>query len=138
MRPNQQIAYTDDIARIVAKETGYSKEMVMDHIDFLSHWIKHLTENPKILNIRIPHVGYLYLNISRVNRDFDHFSKLPKDGMSKSWIKMLDKNKVRLETFGKEFDGQTGYNRHKKRTKITNPYFTKKMSLKELEEWQNK
>lgn len=138
MISQKEIAFSDDIARIVSEETGYPKDVVMSHIDFLSHWIKKLTKDPSILNIRVPHVGYLYLNISRVKRDVEHFSNIPKEDMNKAWVKVLEMNIARLEAFGKEFDGHTGYNKHKKRTKIVNPYFCKGMDLKQLEEWQNK
>lgn len=138
MIDEKEIAFSEDIARLVSEETGYSKDAVMSHIDFLAHWIKKLTKDPTILNIRFPHVGYLYLNISRVARDVEHFSNIPKEDMNKAWLKMLELNKIRLDTFGKEFDGHTGYNRHKKRTKIVNPYFCKGMDFKQLEKWQNK
>ena len=138
MIKQKEIAFSEDIARIVSEKTGYSKDAVMSHIGFLTHWIKELTKDPTILNIRLPHLGYLYLNIGRVQIEVDHFSKVPQESMSKAWMEMLNRNKVRLETFGKEFDGQTGYNRHKKRTKIVNPYFCKGMDFKQLEEWQNK
>lgn len=135
---NKEIAFSKDIAKIVSDKTGYSEDAVMSHIDFLAYWVKELTNDPTILNIRVPHVGYLYLNVSRVKVSVDYFSSLPKESLNKAWMETLERNRTRLETFGKEFDGHTGYNRHKKRTKIVNPYFCKGMDFKQLEEWQNK
>ena len=132
-----EIAFTRDIARSVAEELGMSVEAVESHIDFTVHWIKKLSKDPKNLNIYIPHVGSMYLNIGRVKNDYNHFSKLDTEEMITSWLNQLEKHRIRLEEFQNQFP-EGGYNRHKKRTKITSNWFNKGMSLKELEEWQNK
>jgi hypothetical protein len=108
----------------------------MYHIDFLVHWLKKLSASPDILNVRIPHVGYMYLNISKIKRSVEYFSN--DEDLNESWKPLLDLNRARLETFSNEFEGIDGHNRHKKKSKITNKYFTKGKSFKELENWQNK
>ncbi len=132
-----EIAFTRDIARSVGEELGMSTESVESHIDFKIHWIKEITKNPKNLNVYIPNIGSLYLNVGRVKNDYDHFSKLNTEEMITSWVNKLERNKVRLEEFHNQFPA-SGYNRHKKRTKITSNWFNKGMNLRELEEWQNK
>jgi len=137
MAKKSEIAFTRDIARSVGEELGMSTEAVESHIDFMVHWIKKLSKEPTILNIYIPNVGSMYLNIGRVKNDYEHFSKLGTEEMITSWVNQLERHKIRLEEFQKQFpDG--GYNRHKKRTKITSNWFNKNMSLRELEEWQNR
>jgi hypothetical protein len=132
-----EIAFTRDIARSVGEELGMTTEAVESHIDFMVHWIKEKSKTPTTLNIQIPHIGNMYLNMGRVKNDYDHFSKLNPDEMVTSWATQLERHRIRLETFKEQFpDG--GYNRHKKRTKITSNWFNKKMSFRELEEWQNK
>lgn len=138
MSKHDEIAFTGDIARAVAEELGISKEMAMDHIDFLVHWIKYISRDPHNLNIQIPHIGYMYINVGKVQKAVDHFSTVPEEDMSTSWINQLEKQRVRLQEFNKQFPDLEGYNRHKKRTKIMNNWFNKGMSLQELEEWQNK
>jgi hypothetical protein len=133
---NKEISFTEDICRLVSEETGEPKEKVMHHIEFLVHWIKTLSNSPDVLNIRIPHVGYLYLNISKTKRAVDYFSNIK--GLNDNWKPLLELNRKRLQNFSNQFEGVNGHNRHKKKSKITNKYFTKGKSLKELEDWQNK
>lgn len=135
---DEEIALTSDVARAVAEELGISKKMASHHIDFLAHWIKKLSKNPQILNIQIPYLGNMFLNISKVKREYDFFSELSEEEMSKSWSNRLELHRLRLEEFNRQFPNLEGYSRHKKKTKIMNSWFTKGMSLKELEEWQNK
>lgn len=135
---DSDIKFSDDIAELVSDELGISKDMVLHHIDFLAHWIKKLTNDPEILTIRIPHLGRMYLNVSKTKEAVSFMSSLPDDTMTPNMNRELELNIKRLENFGKEFEGHRGYNRHKKKAKFTNHYFTKGMSPKELEEWQNK
>lgn len=134
----KEIAFTDDIVEDVAKELGMSKEKVEYHVDFMVHWIKKLTKIPTVLAIFIPHIGTLFLNWSRVQREVDHFGQIPEGQMSTSWKNRLKDNKIRLEKLEETFKNSDGYNRHKKRQKIFNVYHTKGKNLKELESWQNK
>lgn len=137
MGNHSEIAFTRDIARSVGEELGMSTEAVESHIDFMVHWIKEITKTPTNLNIYVPNIGALYLNVGRVKNDYDHFSNLDTEQMITSWVNKLEKNKARLEEFHNQFPSG-GYNRHRKRTKITSNWFNKGMSLQELEEWQNK
>jgi hypothetical protein len=134
---NKEVAFTRDIARSVGEELGMSTDAVESHIDFMVDWIKELSKDPKNLNIYVPNVGSLYLNIGRVKNDYDHFSKLHPEEMLSAWVNQLNRHSIRLEEFYRQFPG-AGYNRHRKRTKITSNWFNRGMSLKELEEWQNK
>ena len=138
MSHDKEISYTDDIAEEVARELGISKEKVMYHIDFMVHWIKTLTKIPTIQNIYIPHIGSLFLNWSRVKVDYDQFSSMPKESHKSGWEKLMSNDKIRLEEFERKFEGEEGYIRHKKRSKLTSPFFTGGRTLKELEDWQNK
>jgi hypothetical protein len=138
MNKDSEIAFTKDIAELVAEELGISKEKVLSHIDFMAHWIKTITEDPENLNVYIPHVGYMYLNVSKVQKDYDHFSNLEPDKMKPSWVSKLDNQRVRLDKFNKQFPNLDSYNRHKKKSKFTNNWFNKGMTLQQLEEWQNK
>lgn len=138
MNHDKEIAYTEDIAGEVARELGMSEEKIMYHINFMVHWIKTLTKRPTIQNIYIPHIGSLFLNWSKVQSDYDKFSSLPKAKHRNGWEKRLNDDEIRLEEFKLKFEGEEGYIRHKKRTKITSPFFNKGKSLQELEEWQNK
>ena len=138
MDSSDEIAFTGDIASAVAEELGMPRESVMQHIDFMVHWIKEISKDPHNLSIYLPNVGYMYLNVGKVQKDFDHFSSLPEADMKTSWINQLENHRIRLEEFNKQFPNLEVYNRHKKRTKIMNNWFNKGMTLKELEEWQNK
>ena len=137
MHKPSDIAFTKDIAELVAKDLGISKESAMYHIKFMVDRIKGLTKNPEILNIQIPHIGYFYLNWKRIETDYNHFKKLPKEEMNTSWNRQLKLNEKRLETFKKYFPECNGYIRHRKRFKLTSPYFNKGKSIQDLEEWQN-
>jgi hypothetical protein len=86
---NKEISFTEDICRLVSKETGEPEEKVMHHIDFLVHWLKKLSTSPDILNIRIPHVGYMYLNISKIKRSVEYFSN--DENLNESWKPLLDR-----------------------------------------------
>lgn len=137
MSDTSEIAFTTDIAQLVADDLGVSKKKALEHIDFTVHWIKTITKNPKALNIYIPNVGYLYLNMSKVERDFNYFNNLSKGSLTPSWLTRLENQKVRLEEFNKQFSTSVGYNRHKKKSKFSNNWFNKGMTLQELEDWQN-
>ena len=138
MNRHEEIAFTRDIATAVSEELGIPRETVMHHIDFMVDWIKEISKDPKNLSVYLPHIGYMYLNVGKVQKDFDHFNSLPKEDMITSWLNQLERNGTRLEEFNKQFPDSKKYNRHKKKTKIMNGWFTKGMTLKELEEWQNK
>lgn len=137
MVKSKEIAFTRDIARDVAEELGMTTEAIEHHIDFMVHWIKHLSKNPKNLNIQMPHIGNIYLNVGKVLHDYNHFSKLDTSEMPESWLIQLERNRIRIDEFNKQFPN-TGYNRHRKRFKITSSWFSKGMNFRELEEWQNK
>lgn len=137
MQRPSDIAFSKDIAELVAKDLGITKEVALRHIEYMVDYIKKLTNNPEVLNIYLPHIGSLYLNWKRVEVDYNHFSNLPKESMNASWDRQLELNKKRLETFKKEFPKVDKYIRHKKRFKLTSPYFNKGKNIQELEEWQN-
>jgi hypothetical protein len=136
MQRPTDIAFTSDIAEIVAKELNMPKELIEDHVDFMVHWIKKLTMDPEVLTVNIPSVGRMYLNWTKVERDYTYY-KDKEEELSKHKTKMIGVNRKRLEKFGREFEGISGYNRHRKRSKLFSTYFSKGKSLRELEEWQN-
>ena len=137
MQRPKDIAFTKDIAELVANDLGVSKDVAMSHIKFMVQYIKNLTKNPEILNIYLPHIGSLYLNWKKVEYDYNYFNTLPKETMNYSWSRQLELNKKRLDSFNNEFPKVDKYIRHKKRFKLTSPHFTKGKTIQELEEWQN-
>jgi len=133
----EEIAFSVDIAKDLSKELGLSTECILEHIDFLVHWIKKLTEDPEIVNIYIPSIGSLYANWNLMENAIpileaeNEYSKPYKKERAKTFSKRLDRLR-------KEFEGHVGHIRHKTRSKITSRYYSKGMSLEELEVWQNK
>lgn len=139
MSSEKEIVFTGDIAKSVANELGVSEDMVLHHIDFLSHWVKTLTKDPSVLTIQMPHIGRMYVNISKVEATFKAFDAMDKTGMKTSWLNQLERHRLRIEEFNRQFEDRGGgYNRHKKRSKFFNNWFNKGMSVEELENWQNK
>jgi hypothetical protein len=132
------IAFTNDIATSVAEELGISKEKALAHIDFMSHWIRIIAEDPQNLSIRLPGIGKLYVNINKVQKLYNHFSQLSSDEFKSSWSSKLESHRLRLEAFNNEFPDHEGYHKQKKKSKFLNMWFNKGMSFKELENWQNK
>lgn len=132
------IAFTNDIAILVAAELGISKEKALAHIDFMAHWIKIIANNPQNLSIGLPGIGQLYININKVQKLHNHFSQLDNEELNTSWANRLENHRLRLEAFNNEFPDHEGYHRQKKKSKFFNMWFNKGMSLKELENWQNK
>lgn len=133
----KDIAFSKDIALEVSKKLGISKESALKHIDFLVHWIKKLTEDPEVVNIYIPSIGSLYANWTMMENRVNLLKDKGED------MKLSDENRIKLfekkiKKLEKEFEGNAGYNRHKKRFKFTSTYYNKGMSLEEMEIWQNK
>jgi hypothetical protein len=133
---HKEISFTEDICKLVSQEAGVPEQKVLHHIEFLVHWIKTLASSPEYLNIRIPHIGYLYLNVSKIEKLVDYFSKSKE--LNKNSSDLLELNRRRLQNFSDQFQDVNTYSRHKKKYKLTNKYFTKGKSFKDLEEWQNK
>jgi hypothetical protein len=136
MQKPSDIAYTKDIAESVANELGLSRQFVEDHIDFIVHWVKKLTQDPDVLTINIPSVGRLYLNWNKVYKYYNN-QKNSEDDLKSSRLIAFNLNEKKLESFDKVFGDKKGYNRHRKRSKFSSTYFNKGKSLRELEEWQN-
>lgn len=137
MSNKSEIAFTKDIATSVAEELGVPRDMVLDHIDFMTHWIKTISKNPEVLTIRLPDIGQLYVNISKVQKLYDTFSEMDESEMKTSWLNRLENHRLRLEAFNVEFQEHEGYQRHKKKSKLFNNWFNKGMNLQQLERWQN-
>lgn len=133
----KEIAFTEDIADLVAQELGMPREKILHHMGFFSHWVKHLTKLPTVLTVYMPKLGTLFLNWSKVKSEVEYFGKIPEAELSTQWANRLRVNRERLEEFKRVFGDYNGYIRHKKRQKIFNPYYTKGKTLKELEQWQN-
>lgn len=130
------IAFTSDIVESIAKDLGVSKDYIEEHIDFIVHWIKKLTRDPKVLSIYIPNIGRMFFNFGRAYDDYVFFKKNEGD-LSNRRKEALDLMEKRMVYFEEEFKDFQGYNRHKKRSKLTNKHFNKGKNMRELEEWQN-
>ena len=125
-----------DVMKEVAKEAGISEKMVEYHIKFLAHWLKTLASKANIHNIYIPFIGAMYSKWGMVKRDIEYALR---DTNKYPLTQKYEESRERwesVETYGEKF--RKSYNRHMKRSKITNYFFNKQMSYKELEEWQNK
>lgn len=135
-----EMAFNKDIIASVAKELGISEGKVEGCMDFLPDWIRGLAKDPKNKCIYVPHVGTLYLNWSKIKHEYENALEIPEEEMTPNRIKKLERNKTILDGFDEEFKDIPDhyYNRHKKRSKMANMYFTKGKNVKELEEWQNK
>lgn len=131
------VAYKKDVAKSVAAELGVTEECAMEHIDFFTHWLKQLSRDPKNLNIHIPHIGHMYLNISRLRTEYEYYKNIGEDNLPESWGKKFETNRIRLEEYEKRSGHIKNHNRHLRRTKFTGKWFTLGKSRKQMEEWQN-
>lgn len=131
------IAYKRDVAKSVADELGVTEECAMEHITFLTYWIKQLIDDPKTLNIQIPYIGHMYLNIARLRREYEYYKGVGEENCPESWGHKFERNRLRLEEYDKRSGHIKNHNRHLRKTKFTSKWFTMGKTTKEMEEWQN-
>lgn len=137
---DRKISFNKDIAKSAAEELGVSEKMVLYHIDFIVHRIRRLAAVPNITNIYLPHIGFFHWKWTEIKRIWDLLgNKGVLENKEERWSGMYTRLKDRMEFLEKEgvFEHK-GYMKHKRGIKIYKYFFTKKMNLKELEEWQNK
>lgn len=129
MKKVGETAFLKDIVSEVSEKTGYSKEKVEANYYALLDTIKQMTKEEDVSTIYIPFIGSLYFKPLK----FSHYFKNVKDKERNS----LPEIKRRTEDLIQQLAGK-GYHRHMKRSKLYNPYFTKFLDKKQLEEHQNK
>jgi hypothetical protein len=123
-----ETAFLKDIVSEVSEKTGYSKEKVEANYFALLDTIKQMTKEEDVSTIYIPKIGSMYFKPLK----FKHYLENVKDKEKSPIPAMASRSKRLVEDL-------TGvYHRHMKRSKMSNLYFNKGFSKKQIEEHQNK
>ncbi len=61
MSNDNEISTNKDIVRKVAEATGATEKQVEYILKFITKYIHSLMKNPKVLSIKLPYIGYMYL-----------------------------------------------------------------------------
>lgn len=133
------IVFSSDIISSVSRKLNIPEKKVKHVFDFIFWFIKRKAREPDVFSFNLPHIGRLYLSTERLKKA--SIDKEIKDHVSKKQRVGHRNSKSKVEAFEKMFAEKSGgkYLRtvHKKSLNLNNYFFTKGLSLKELEISQN-
>lgn len=131
--PNQ-ISYKKDWIKDLAEEEGLDIYQAADVVDSIILYIKKLMREPDVATIRLRHVGRLYVALGILKNRRKFYSGRRKS-TNKKLEEALDAKIEMLDEHHEKYPYR--YSRYKKMVNIKNFFLTKKMSYKELENYQN-
>lgn len=133
------IVFSSDIITSVSKKLDISERKVKHVFNFLFWFIKRKAREPEVFSINLPFIGRLYLateRLKRANREKekkDQVSKRQKIGHKNA----KDKIEIFERIFQKAADGKYLRSPHKKRSNLNDYFFTKGLTIQQLEAFQN-
>ena len=141
---NSEICFTDNIIERVAKELNESESEVRKIYKFIVEYIQHLAKNTKTVAIKIPKIGYLYVNESKIR------SKIKQMEMKRKREGLNDYETKKLTFLYKKFELLQGHKKtihqffkkkkrasyHYRYPTTKSPFYTNEMSFEEIEDFQ--
>lgn len=136
-KDEDEVAFDSHICKETAKELGVSEKMIYYHLEFLKHWIYHLTQQPFIHSIKLNCLGKFYRNLP-VSKHHLGRKRLTEERYptTKERNDILEQAVNDLEKQLEE-NQKTHFQVQRKIRRINNVYFTKLWRKKRLEEYQN-
>lgn len=135
MRVNKlDVAYKEDIVKIVANRLGLSEEKVKDIAEFSFKYLRVLMDQEDTATIELPQLGRLHLqfrefyqtyNRQEVSKKTFPHKKFPKLNKIRKKVERLNQDEIRLSIY------------HVRKPRFKNTRLNMKMSVEELENKQN-
>lgn len=141
---NSEICFTDDIIERVAKELDESEREVRKIYKFVVEYILHLAKNTKCVAIKIPKLGYLYANDTKIRSVISRLEmKRKREGLNEVETKKLEVLYKKYEllqghkkTIHRFFKKKKRASYHYRYPTTKSPHYTNEMSFEEIEDFQ--
>lgn len=125
-----KISFTQDILKKVSDDNNIPLELVKYSFDIMLENLNDLVRNTDASSIFVPEIGTLYANYQKLNV-FKNSSKVDK-GLIQSKIDNIEKL-IKLNKRNKNYS----VNRHLQKPFLKNHFFSKGLSVEEIEQKQN-
>lgn len=135
MRVNKlDVAYKEDIIKIVAERLNVSEEKVKDIAEFSFKYLKVLMDQEDTATIELPQLGRLHLQFREFYQTYSR-QVAAKNNFPHKKFPNLVKAKRKVDTLNEAGIMKKRY--HKSKPRFKNTRLTMKMSVEELEIKQN-
>ena len=125
-----KISFTQDILKKVSDDNDIPLELVKYSFDIMLENLNDLVRNTDASSIFVPEIGTLYANYQKLNV-FKNSNKVDKD-LIQSKINNIEKL-IELNKQNKNYS----VNRHLQKPFLKNHFFSKGLSIEEIEQKQN-
>ena len=125
-----KISFTQDILKKVSDDNDIPLELVKYSFDIMLENLNDLVRNTDASSIFVPEIGTLYANYQKLNV-FKNSNKVDKD-LIQSKINNIEKL-IELNKQNKNYS----VNRHLQKPFLKNHFFSKGLSVEEIEQRQN-
>lgn len=135
MKKEQEIVFTNDIIKKVAKDLEISESKVKAVYDTLFLYLKYLVDFTDAVAIFIPYIGTLYMKVSFLFKKIELYKS---DEKYKDKLEIFLKKKVILdEHIQSTIENKQSKSRHLSRNNIDKFRYNAGKTIQEIEEIQN-
>jgi len=132
-KESKTISFTSDILKSVSEKNNIPLDIVKFSFDIMLENLESLIKNSSATSIFVPHIGTLYANYHKMVAYKKHAEKKG-DNESPYSLKVMN-----IEKLIEKNKNNRNYNinRHLQKKFLNNRFFSKGLSLQEIEERQN-